>query len=56
MSIPAQVAKNFPSVAIGNFSAVVVPNTGHGINFHYSATAVYRDINDFLNSKNLKST
>ena len=54
-SIPAQVKMNFPNVAEENFTAVVQPNTGHGINFHYNATAAYRIINDFLNSKVLQS-
>ncbi|CZS89775.1 uncharacterized protein RAG0_01042 [Rhynchosporium agropyri] len=52
-SIPAQVKKNFPNVADGNFTAVVQPNTGHGINFHYNATGAYNVMNEFLASKDL---
>ncbi|KAH7336492.1 hypothetical protein BKA65DRAFT_527260 [Rhexocercosporidium sp. MPI-PUGE-AT-0058] len=55
-SIPAMVKMNFPNVSDGNFSAVVKPNTGHGINFHYNATGAYNVINDFLGSKGLASS
>jgi hypothetical protein len=55
-SIPAMVKTNFPNVADSNFSAVIQPNTGHGINLHYNATGAYNVINKFLNSKGLKSS
>ncbi|KAK2629959.1 hypothetical protein QTJ16_000779 [Diplocarpon rosae] len=55
-SIPAQVKTNFPHVADGNFSSAIQPNTGHGLNFHYNATAGYRVINDYLGSKGLASS
>ena len=37
-SIPAMVKTNFPGVDDSNFTAVIQPNTGHGINSHYNAT------------------
>ena len=52
-SIPAAVAKNFPNVKQGNFEAYIQPNTGHGLNFHYNATAGYDVINEYLNGKGL---
>ncbi|PMD34672.1 hypothetical protein L207DRAFT_588186 [Hyaloscypha variabilis F] len=55
-SIPATVRMNFPSVADSNFSAVIQPNTGHGLNLHYNATGGYDVINTFLNSKGLMSS
>ena len=55
-SIPATVAKNFPMVSPGNFTAYIQPNSGHGINFHYNATGAYAVINSFLNSKGLMSS
>ena len=55
-SIPAMVKTNFPNVADSNFSAVIQPNTGHGINLHYNASGAYNVINKFLNSKGLKSS
>lgn len=50
-SIPAAVAMSFPNVPSGNFEAYIQPNTGHGINLHYSATGAYDVINIFLNAK-----
>lgn len=50
------VKMNFPMVADSNFSAVVQPNTGHGINAHYNATGAYNVINTFLASKGLASS
>ena len=47
---------NFPSVADSNFSAVIQPNTGHGLNLYYNATGGYDVINTFLNSKGLMSS
>lgn len=55
-SIPATVKRNFPSVADSNFSTVIQPNTGHGINLHYNATGAYNVLNNFLNSKGLMSS
>jgi pimeloyl-ACP methyl ester carboxylesterase len=55
-SIPAQVQKNFPNVAAGNFTAYIQPNTGHGINAHYNASGAYDVINGFLNGKGLMSS
>ncbi|KAH8756513.1 hypothetical protein BGZ57DRAFT_27524 [Hyaloscypha finlandica] len=55
-SIPAMVKMNFPNVATSNFSAVIQPNSGHGINLHYNATGAYDVINTFLNSKGLMSS
>ncbi|KAE9366140.1 hypothetical protein N431DRAFT_487975 [Stipitochalara longipes BDJ] len=55
-SIPAMVKMNFPSVADSNFSAVIQPNTGHGLNLHYNATGGYDVINTFLDSKGLMSS
>lgn len=55
-SIPAMVQMNFPSVAASNFSTIIQPNTGHGINLHYNATGAYDAINNFLNSKGLQSS
>jgi hypothetical protein len=47
---------NFPNIDTSNFSAVVHPNTGNGINLHYNATGVYDVINALLNSKSLMSS
>lgn len=47
---------NFPLVSDSNFSAVVQPNTGHGLNLHYNSTAAYAVINDFLGAKGLASS
>lgn len=55
-SIPATVKRNFPSVADSNFSTVIQPNTGHGIDLHYNATGAYNVISKFLNSKGLMSS
>ena len=52
-SIPAAVAKSFPKVSSGNFTAYIQPNTGHGINAHYNATGAYDVIQTFLQSKGL---
>jgi hypothetical protein len=50
------VKLDFPNVATTNFSAVVQPNSGHGINLHYNATGAYDVINTFLNSRGLMSS
>ena len=52
-SIPAAVRKNFPNVPAADFEAYIQPNTGHGINFHYNATAAYKVAQEFLRSKGL---
>ena len=54
-SIPAGVKMALPKVQASDFMAYVQPNTGHGINFHYNATAAYKIIQNFLSSKNLGS-
>lgn len=45
-SIPAAAEKAFPSAK--SFDAFIQPDTGHGLNFHYNATAGYKQITDFL--------
>lgn len=45
-NIPAGVAAAYPSAS--TFEAYIQPNTGHGLNFHYNATAGYQVIQDFL--------
>ncbi|CAG8364516.1 unnamed protein product [Penicillium salamii] len=50
-SIPAAAKMAFPSAKA--FSAVVQPNTGHGLNFHYNATGGYKQIADFLGQQGL---
>lgn len=45
-SIPAAAKKAFPSAK--SFDAFIQPNTGHGLNLHYNATAGYKQITDFL--------
>ena len=46
MSIPAASKGVFPLAK--PFLAFVQPNTGHGINLHYTATSAYKNIHDFL--------
>ncbi|KAI4745867.1 alpha/beta-hydrolase [Aureobasidium sp. EXF-12298] len=53
-SIPAGVAAAFPNAS--KFEAYIQPNTGHGINFHYNATAAYAVIQNFLSSNGLQSS
>ncbi|KAJ5604998.1 hypothetical protein N7510_010152 [Penicillium lagena] len=48
-SIPAAANVAFPSAK--SFSAVIQPNTGHGLNLHYNATGGYKQIADFLDSQ-----
>lgn len=50
-SIPAITRVVFPLVK--KFSAYIQPNTGHGLNFHYNATAGYKQIADFLQQQGL---
>jgi pimeloyl-ACP methyl ester carboxylesterase len=50
-NIPAGVAAAFPAASA--FEAYIQPNTGHGLNFHYNATAGYQVIQDFLASNGL---
>ncbi|KAJ5179483.1 hypothetical protein N7492_002693 [Penicillium capsulatum] len=45
-SIPAAAKVAFPSAK--TFSAVIQPQTGHGLNLHYNATGGYKQIADFL--------
>lgn len=39
---------NFPKAK--SFDAYIQPTTGHGINFHYNATAAYDIIQNFFKS------
>jgi pimeloyl-ACP methyl ester carboxylesterase len=50
-NIPQGVAQTFPSASM--FESYIQPNTGHGLNFHYNATAGYQVIQDFLASNGL---
>ena len=50
------VAMNFPMVGASNFTSYIQPNTGHGINLHYNATAAYDVMNMFLKGKGLMSS
>ncbi|KAJ8112559.1 hypothetical protein OPT61_g5099 [Boeremia exigua] len=45
-SIPAGAVAAFPSASA--FEAYIQPNAGHGLNFHYNATAGYQVVQDFL--------
>jgi pimeloyl-ACP methyl ester carboxylesterase len=50
-NIPEDVVMAFPSASA--FTSYIQPNTGHGLNFHYNATAGYQVIQDFLASNGL---
>ncbi|RYN31444.1 hypothetical protein AA0113_g3394 [Alternaria arborescens] len=50
-NIPEGVAMAYPSASA--FEAYIQPNTGHGLNFHYNATAGYQVMQDFLASNGL---
>lgn len=50
-SIPAGVAMAYP--AAKTFEALVQPATGHGLNFHYNATAGYRAVQEWLGRNGL---
>ncbi|KAJ5579870.1 uncharacterized protein N7459_005855 [Penicillium hispanicum] len=50
-SIPAQAKVAFPSAKA--WSVYIQPNTGHGLNLHYNATAGYKQIADFLQAHSL---
>lgn len=50
-SIPAAVSMNFPSAKA--FTAYIQPNSGHGLNFHYNATAGYSYIQNWLKTQGL---
>jgi pimeloyl-ACP methyl ester carboxylesterase len=50
-NIPEGVAVTFPSAS--TVVSHIQPNTGHGLNFHYNATAGYQVIQDFLASNGL---
>lgn len=43
----------FPAVAAADFGTYVVPDTGHGINFHTTAYMAYEQIFSFISSHNL---
>ncbi|USP82614.1 alpha beta-hydrolase [Curvularia clavata] len=45
-NIPEAVAQVFPSASA--FQSHIQPNTAHGLNFHYNATAGYKVMQDFL--------
>jgi pimeloyl-ACP methyl ester carboxylesterase len=51
--IPAGVAAAYPAASA--FKSHIQPNTGHGLNFHYNATAGYQVIQDFLASNGLEA-
>lgn len=50
-SIPAAAKAVFLSAK--KFTTVIQPNTGHGLNMHYGATAGYQKISDFFKSEGL---
>lgn len=52
-NIPAGVADVFPNASA--FEAHIQPATGHGLTFHYNATAGYQVIQDFLANNNLSA-
>lgn len=52
-SLAAMVKDNFPNVGDEDFESYIHPNTGHGINFHYNATAAYVVWLDWLGRKGL---
>ena len=52
-SVPAGVSKNFPNAS--SFEAYIQPMTGHGLNFHYNATAGYDVIANWLSTHKLKA-
>ncbi|KAL1593615.1 hypothetical protein SLS59_009129 [Nothophoma quercina] len=52
-NIPAGVKTAFPAASA--FEAYIQPNTGHGLNFHYNATAGYQVIQDFLGRNGLSA-
>ncbi|KAK4997345.1 hypothetical protein LTR66_003227 [Elasticomyces elasticus] len=52
-SIPSTARTSFPGASV--FEAYIQPITGHGLNFHYNATAGYRYIQDFLMAQDLQS-
>ncbi|KAJ5118784.1 hypothetical protein N7448_010490 [Penicillium atrosanguineum] len=51
ISIPAAAKPAFPSSRA--FSVVIQPDTAHGLNLHYNATAGYKEIADFLHKNGL---
>lgn len=48
-SIPAAAKAVFPSAK--KFTTVIQPNTGHGLNMHYNATAGYKKLSSFLKAE-----
>ncbi|KAI4703293.1 hypothetical protein J4E81_002171 [Alternaria sp. BMP 2799] len=50
-NIPEGVAMAYPNASA--FESYIQPNTGHGLNFHYNATAGYQVMQDFLASNGL---
>lgn len=53
VNIPAGVKTAYPAASA--FEAYIQPNTGHGLNFQYNATAGYQVILDFLASNGLNA-
>ena len=51
----AAVKTSFPSLPASKFASYVQPNTGHGINLHYNASAAYQQIFSFLKNHSLIS-
>lgn len=45
-SVPASISNNFPNAS--SFTAYIQPNAGHGLNFHYNATAGYSWIQNWM--------
>ncbi|KAF2260400.1 alpha/beta-hydrolase [Lojkania enalia] len=50
-SIPAQAKQQFPNASA--FEAYIQPETAHGLNLHYNATAGYKVIQNWLGSHGL---
>lgn len=53
VNIPAGVKTAYPAASA--FEAYIQPNTGHGLNFQYNATAGYQVIQNFLASNGLNA-
>ncbi|KAL6150985.1 hypothetical protein ACJQWK_10464 [Exserohilum turcicum] len=52
-NIPEAVGMAFPSASA--FFSYIQPNTGHGLNLHYNATAGYQVMQDFLAANGLSA-
>lgn len=53
-SIPAEGKKQFPSASV--FEALIQPETAHGLNFHYNATAGYEAVQTWLAAQGLAAS